>query len=242
MNPPYTVAQVLAATGPILLDFDGPICAVFATIPDHTVAAKLRRILAAHNVDIPPNIQAEKDPLAVLRFTATIGSPDLITKVENELCAAELVAIDGAKPTPHAREVIVAANRAGRPVAIVSNNSAAAINRYLDAHRLTRYITAVVGRAHADPTRMKPNPEPILHAVQAVNAKPSACVLIGDSLSDIEGGRAAQVCTIGYANKADKRELLIQAGACAIVEGIDGMVVVAQVLQGLTMTSGNYTR
>lgn len=230
MNAPYTVAQVLAATGPILLDFDGPICAVFATIPDHTVAAKLRRILAAHNVDIPPHIQAAKDPLAVLRFTATIGSPDLITKVEDELCAAELVAIDGAKPTPHAREVIVAAHRAGRPVAIVSNNSTAAIQRYLDAHRLTRYITAVVGRAHADPTRMKPNPEPILRAVKAVNIKPPACVLIGDSVSDIEGGRAAQVRTIGYANKPGKRLALIRAGADAITSGADGMADLAKTL------------
>ena len=62
MNPPDTVAQVLAATGPILLDFDGPICASSPTIPDHAVAAELRRILAAHDVDIPPHIQAETDP------------------------------------------------------------------------------------------------------------------------------------------------------------------------------------
>ena len=230
MNPPYTVAQVLAATGPILLDFDGPVCAVFATIPDHTVAAKVRRILSAHSVDIPSHIQAEKDPLAVLRFTATIGCPELTTKVEDELCAAELAAVDGAKPTPNAREVIVAAYQAGRPVAIVSNNSAAAIKRYLDAHRLARYITAVIGRAYADPARMKPNPGPILHAVQAINAEPARCVLVGDSVSDIKGGRAAGVRTIGFANKPDKRLRLVEAGADAITEGANGMVELATTL------------
>lgn len=230
MNPPYTVAQVLADTGPILLDFDGPICAVFATIPDHTVAAKLRRILAAHNVDIPPHIQAENDPLAILRFTATIGSPELTIKVEDELCAAELAAVDGAKPTPYAREVIVAGHQAGRPIAIVSNNSAAAIKRYLDTHRLTRYITAVVGRTHADPNRMKPNPEPILHGVQAIKAEPPACVLIGDSVSDVEGGRAAGVRTIGFANRPDKRAPLVAAGVDAITEGANGMLKLATTL------------
>ena len=47
MNPPHTVAQVLADTGPILLDFDGPVCAVFATVPDHAVTDELRRVLQA---------------------------------------------------------------------------------------------------------------------------------------------------------------------------------------------------
>lgn len=230
MTPPYTVAQVLADTGPILLDFDGPICAVFATIPDHTVAAKLRRILAAYSVDIPTHIQAERDPLAVLRFTATIGCPKLTRQVEDELCAAELIAVDGAAPTPYAREVIVAAHEAGRPLAIVSNNSANAIRRYLDAHRLTRYIPTIIGRAHADPARMKPDPEPIKQAVRAVNAEPAMCVLVGDSVSDVNGGRAASVRTIGFANKPGKRRLLAAAGADAIIEGTDGMAELAVTL------------
>lgn len=55
MTPPDTVAQVLAATGTILLDFEDQSAPCFATTPDHTAAAKLRHVLAAHHVDIPPN-------------------------------------------------------------------------------------------------------------------------------------------------------------------------------------------
>ncbi len=230
MNPRYSVAQVLSDTGPILLDFDGPVCAVFATLADSTVAAELRRVIEEHNVEIPAHIRASDDPLEVLRFTATTETPSLVVRVENALCRAELTAVDGATPTPYAREVIVAAHEAGRPIAIVSNNSAPAIERYLTAHRLTRYITTTVGRAHADPSLMKPNPAPIRRAAMAVDGDPTRCVLVGDSTSDIEGARAADVRTIGFANKPGKRARLLRAGADAIIEGTDGMAELARAL------------
>ena len=51
---------------------------------------------------------------------------------------------------------------------------------------------------------MKPNPAPILDAVDALGAKPADAVLVGDSLSDIEGARAAGIKVIGYANRPYK--------------------------------------
>ena len=230
MNPPHTVAQVLADTGPILLDFDGPVCAVFATVPDHAVADELRRVLQAAGIEIPHHVQTASDPLDVLRFTATLDTPELVARVDDQMRAAELVAVDGATPTPYAREVIVAAHQAGRPLAIVSNNSTDAIARYLDAHRLTRYLTAIIGRPHANPAGMKPNPEPVRHAVQAVHADPATCVLIGDSTTDIQAARAAGTRSIGYANKPGKRDRLTNAGADAITEGPEGMAEMATAL------------
>ena len=230
MNARYSVAQVLSDTGPILLDFDGPVCAVFATLADSTVAAELRSVITEHGVEIPEHIRGVDDPLEVLRFSATTGMPSLVVRVEDALCRAELAAVDGAAPTPYAREVIVAAHEAGRPIAIVSNNSAPAIERYLTSHRLNRYITTTIGRAHADPSLMKPNPAPIRRGVLAVDADPTRCVLIGDSTSDIEGGRAADVRTIGFANKPGKRDRLLRAGADAIAEGTNGMAELAKAL------------
>jgi phosphoglycolate phosphatase-like HAD superfamily hydrolase len=51
---------------------------------------------------------------------------------------------------------------------------------------------------------MKPNPAPILDAVRALGANPADSVLVGDSLSDIEGARAAGVKVVGYANRPHK--------------------------------------
>jgi HAD superfamily hydrolase (TIGR01509 family) len=99
----------------------------------------------------------------------------------------------------------------GRAVAIVSNNSAEAVSAYFVARRLTGYVHPVIGRAYADPLRMKPNPAPVLAAVQELRAEPADCLLVGDSASDIEAARSAGVPVVGYANKRGKRERLALA-------------------------------
>jgi phosphoglycolate phosphatase-like HAD superfamily hydrolase len=50
-----------------------------------------------------------------------------------------------------------------------------------------------------------------------LGAEPTECVLIGDSLSDIEGARNAGVLSIGYANKPGKLERFTAAGADAVI-------------------------
>jgi HAD superfamily hydrolase (TIGR01509 family) len=77
------------------------------------------------------------------------------------------------------------------PVAVVSNNSAVAIEAYLTAYDLAANVTPIIGRAYADPKRMKPDPTPVLDAALALGAVPESCVLVGDSLSNIEAARAA---------------------------------------------------
>ncbi|MGH8896357.1 MAG: HAD family hydrolase [Egibacteraceae bacterium] len=48
-----------------------------------------------------------------------------------------------------------------------------------------------LGRTDPNPALLKPHPHLILQAVQALCADPATCTLIGDSVSDIEGGLAA---------------------------------------------------
>ncbi|MDG4828394.1 HAD-IA family hydrolase [Solwaraspora sp. WMMD1047] len=197
----------------LLLDFDGPVCAVFANHPAPTIAAELRRLLVDQGVPLPEHIRAEADPLAVLRFTATLGKRQLVHRVDDALRSAELTAARTAEPTPHAREVIVAAQHSGRRVAIVSNNSAEAVRAYLLAHRLDGYLHPIIGRAYADPAQMKPNPAPVLAAVAELHADPGTCLMIGDSASDITAAHTARVPAIGYANKPGKATHLDTADA-----------------------------
>jgi phosphoglycolate phosphatase-like HAD superfamily hydrolase len=99
----------------------------------------------------------------------------------------------------------------------VSNNSAPAINAYIDAHHLSSYVTYVVGREPYNPEKMKPHPQSILTALVKLDSEPGEAVLIGDSLTDIEASRRAGVRAIGYANKADKPPAFELAGADAVV-------------------------
>ncbi|MFG3576765.1 HAD family hydrolase [Micromonospora chersina] len=221
------LGRLLGEVGALLLDFDGPVCGIFAGYPAPQVAAELVDVLRRHGVDVPPALASEPDPLEVLRRTGATGDQAVTRAVEDALCAAERRAIETAEPTPYGREVIVAARQAGLPVAVVSNNSAGAVTAYLAAHRLAGYVSPVVGRAYAEPARMKPDPEPILQAVRALGEPPGRCVLIGDSLSDIEGAQAAEVRVIGYANRPLKAEAFRAAEADMV---ITSMGVLAEVL------------
>jgi HAD superfamily hydrolase (TIGR01509 family) len=195
-------------------------------------AEQLRHSITDAGAPLPDQIAVEADCLEVLRYTATLGDPHLTAVVDERLREAERQAINGATPTPYAREVIVAAHHAGRPLAIVSNNSEPAIWAYLTVRRLTGYITHVTGRVPAHPELMKPHPRPVRAAVAALEAEPAGCVLVGDSPSDIQAAHAAGVHTIGYANKPGKHERLTAAGAEAIAEGEHGMAQLARLLHG----------
>ncbi|MET8356050.1 HAD family phosphatase [Micromonospora sp. NPDC005171] len=211
------LGRLLREVGAVLFDFDGPVCSIFAGYPAPQAAAELVDVLRRRGIDVPPDLASEADPLEVLRRTGAAGDYGVTRAVEDALCAAERRAVETAEPTPYGREAIVAARQAGMQVAAVSNNSAGALTAYLAAHRLTGHVSPVVGRAYAEPTRMKPNPEPILRAVRAVSLPANRCVLVGDSLTDVEGARAAGIRSIGYANREPKVRALRAAGADVVI-------------------------
>lgn len=215
------LAELLAGTGPLLLDFDGPVCSIFAGYPASRIAEELRGVLRGLGLDLPSAVAGEPDPLEVLRWTGDLGDRALTGAVEDALRAAELRAAEFAEPTPGAREVIVAAREAGKPVAIVSNNSAGAVTEYLNLYRLAVHIAVVVGRSYAEPRLMKPNPDPVRRTIAELGAEPGDCALVGDSLADITAGQAAKTKVIGYANKPYKAEVFNEAGADAIVTSMN---------------------
>lgn len=88
---------------------------------------------------------------------------------------------------------------------------------YLTLRRLAGYVSPVVGRVYADPARMKPNPEPIMQAVRVLGEPPGRCVLVGGSLSDIEGARAAGIRVIDYANRSPKVEAFRSAASDVVI-------------------------
>jgi HAD superfamily hydrolase (TIGR01509 family) len=212
------LAELVERSRCVLLDFDGPVCSIFANHPAPMVAAGLRQVLVDQGVTIDQTVLAEPDPLEVLRYSATLGRRAIVRHVEDALRVAELAAALTAEPTPFAREVIVAAYRTGRRVAIVSNNSAESVRAYLSARRLASYVQPIVGRAYADPDRMKPDPAPMLAALSELGRAPEKCVFVGDSESDIQAGQAVEIPVIGYANRPGKRTRL--AGADVVIESM----------------------
>jgi phosphoglycolate phosphatase len=118
----------------LLLDFDGPVCSVFAGRPAADVAASLKALAG---------IETETDdPLRILVEMAFRSDPILTRRVADALRDAEVAAVTSAAPTDGAELAI----RGAGTVVIVSNNSGAAVEAYLRAHDLLPFVAGISAR------------------------------------------------------------------------------------------------
>lgn len=209
--------HILTDTDTLLLDFDGPVCSVFANFPAPVVANHLREILTEDDhTDLPPEVEKADDPFDVFKYAAQLGDGEA-GYIEAALRAYEVEAVATALPTPGAHELVARWSAAGRKLAIVSNNSAAAVETYLHQHRLIDHVVAVIGRTSSDPTLLKPHPHLVVTAMNETATPADRCTFVGDSESDMLAARAAGIKAIGYANKAGKVERLSEAGAVIVL-------------------------
>jgi HAD superfamily hydrolase (TIGR01509 family) len=214
--PGVDLGNIIGRTRDLLLDFDGPICSIFAGLPAPVVAARLRELLGSDGQPLPDAVAADDDPIEVFRFTSGLDA-DTAARVEAALRDAERTATATAAPTSGAREVLLGCQQTGRRVAIISNNSQTAVETYLQAQGLAAHVDVIVGRTDPDPHLLKPHPHLVLRALDALGGDPARSSFVGDSTSDVLSAKAAGTHSVGYANKPGKVERLRGAGADVIV-------------------------
>jgi phosphoglycolate phosphatase len=222
--PGQALDDILARTRYLLLDFDGPVCDIFAGLPAPAIAGQLRKLLTGQNHQLPDNIAQTMDPLEIFAYSATI-SADLAASVEAEMADLELAAVPTARPTPYVHEVVTSCRDTGRTVAIVSNNSGRAVHAYLARHGLDDRIQLIAARTSPDPALLKPSPHLIDQAITSLAAPTRECVLIGDTTADIQAAGQAGIDSIGYANQPGKHASLTQAGAQAVISSLADLVL-----------------
>ncbi|MEU0521489.1 HAD family hydrolase [Streptosporangium sp. NPDC006007] len=222
------LAEIVQQARVVLLDFDGPVCDVFAGLPASVVAARLKQLLQDEGVELPQDVVSLGDPLKVLRRTG-VFAPDLVDKMETVLVGYEVEAVSCAEITPGTRELLDAYAETGRPVVIVSNNSERAIKTFLDLADLRERVAGVVGRPIGNPAEMKPHPRLVLRACELVDARPEEAVLIGDSDFDMQAAVNAGARSIAYANKPGKETRLVRAGANAVTRSMQELAGVVRV-------------
>jgi len=91
----------------------------------------------------------------------------------------------------------------GLPLAVVTNKPYRATIDILDTLGLHTFFRAVIG-GDTLPER-KPDPAPILLALERLSAEPEAALMVGDNYHDVQAARAAGVSafavTYGYSHK-----------------------------------------
>lgn len=213
------LAHVLAATGPVLLDFDGPVTHLFVDGRNRMVADRMRSVTLRYGVDLPENVRDTVDPLVVLRWAAA-ELPDHRQEIEEACIAGEVDAVAMTDPTAGSYQLLKACGATGRPVVIVSNNAPQTIDAYIERFGIAPRVAAVVARRFGRPDLMKPHPDSVVRALDLLQQPAGHCVLIGDSVTDIEVAHATGVHSIGYAKTPKRGDELARAGADATVDSM----------------------
>lgn len=216
------LTEVMRPVRHVLLDFDGPVCSVFGDLPAPEVA---RRLAETMDADLPAEVVGT-DPLALLSVFAERGH-DTLVAAEAKLRNLEVEAVATAPVTPGVVDALQALRNSGRTVTIVSNNSQAAVVSFVAAHRLENLVTGVCSRQHPEPELLKPNPFLLRRAIVERDASKDECLMIGDSVTDIEAAGAAGVSIVGLSTRSEKRAAFNQAAGSKNLVVTEAMAAVA---------------
>ena len=118
---------------------------------------------------------------------------------------------------PGIDDVLLALRADGRKLAIVTSKRRATVQLGFDVLPLEPYFDVVV--TSDDTARHKPNPDPLLHALQRLDASPDSAVYVGDSPFDLRAAKAAGIAAIGVTwGKIHDRAVLLAEQPDAVVD------------------------
>ena len=200
----------------VILDFDGPMCNVFANYPVAAITENLKRLLVANGWQHEA-LPTTSDPHQIVRLVQC-QVPMLAPQIEAALSAAEFAAVATATETPGLANLLAAAQASRISVAVASNNNAVAIRRWLD--RQGYEIQHVVGRDPSDASRMKPEPDALVETISLLGVEADRAVFLGDAATDAQAAWGAGCSFVALANKPHKMRLFQDLGCTAIVTNL----------------------
>ena len=127
-----------------------------------------------------------------------------------------------AEETPHPREgadaLLAAVKNSGRALGLVTSGERSRVER--DIHRAgwTQVFKVVV--CGGDVEQRKPLPGPLLHALGALRTAPPSALYVGDTVEDVDMGKAAQTVTAAVLGGFSRREVLEGASPDYLVESL----------------------
>ncbi|GBF34834.1 HAD-superfamily hydrolase [Desulfocucumis palustris] len=124
--------------------------------------------------------------------------------------------MDYIKLFPGALEALETVKASGYSTGVVTSKRRMPALTGLEATGLNKYMDVVV--TVDDVSKPKPNPEPVLRALELLNKKPENAVYVGDSWYDIKAGKGAGVITMGVTWGMASRERLMGEGPEYIVD------------------------
>ena len=117
---------------------------------------------------------------------------------------------------PHVSETLAELKRLGITMTVASSRSSASLRDFMKEMGIEDCISYIVGAD--DVTKPKPDPEPVLKTLMAMNIPASDTLVVGDMPVDILMGRNAGTLTCGVTYGNASRQQLEDAGADFIID------------------------
>jgi HAD superfamily hydrolase (TIGR01509 family) len=134
----------------------------------------------------------------------------------------ENYALESPQAMPGAEEVIAAARDGARAVGLVTSGDRSRVERDLARAGWERTFDVVI--CGGDVVERKPQPGPLLHALDRLGAGAGEAVYIGDTIDDVAMGKAAGTLTIGVATGFSSWEALADAAPAYLCRSLPEVV------------------
>ncbi|MGN9814856.1 HAD family hydrolase [Streptomyces sp. SD11] len=230
--------RLLQRSRAVLLDFDGPVTDLFGDVSTAPVAREIKDAVRGAWGVLDPDVENCEDSHDLLRrLRDMFERSSLVPRSRVALLQAEAIvtrhehtAAQAAVPAPHVEELVDALKDLGMRLAIVSNNSDGPVWEYLKSLDLQSKFDAVLGRDPNELRRMKPDPDSVNRAVNCLELPASACLLLGDQLTDLEAAQAAGTRFIGYTRSVERAAEMRKLGADWVVSSHQPLISAAKQL------------
>ncbi|GGH89042.1 pyrophosphatase PpaX [Pullulanibacillus pueri] len=130
------------------------------------------------------------------------------------------------KEYPNVLTTIETLHSQGYKLGVVTTKRLDTVALGLKLSKLEPYFDVVV--TIDDVVHAKPDPEPVLKALKALNAQPSEALMVGDSPSDIEAGKKAGTKTVAVGWSIKGADLLRQSQPDYLIDDMKEMLEIVQ--------------
>lgn len=134
---------------------------------------------------------------------------DVKTKVDTYLEKTELDAASRAVLIEGAKDILITLKKDKKKIGIITRNNRRVALNVLKKCGLSMYVDIVLARD--DVTNVKPHPDHVVKAVDALHSTPACTVVVGDHHFEIEAGNKAGCYTVGVLTGSGTKETLKNA-------------------------------
>ncbi len=213
----------------VIFDLDGTITTF--NLDYKVVRAEVRGYLL--NMGVPVSVlDVNENIFDMLKkaelFMKNADKPESVMKQirKEALAIAEKYELEAAAATnllPGAYDTLKVLKPTGLKIALCTINSGKTTNYILKRFKLTEYFDATVPRESV--ADVKPHPDHLEAVLKVLEVAPSETMVVGDSVSDMQGAKELKVFAVGLTTGVSTKEQLMSAGANYVVTSITDLPV-----------------